>query len=80
MADDKEGLLSEERNMVRLRRMVDVTTALLYQADLSLDSAQKLIASCKRTALEFFPDKEETFELIYGSRFRRILAERFQLQ
>jgi hypothetical protein len=80
MADAKETLQSEERKLVQLRRRVDLTTALLYQADLTLDCAQRLIAACKRTALELFPDKEETFELIYGSRFRRILAERFQLQ
>jgi len=30
--------------------------------------------------LELFPDKGETFDLIYGSRFRRILAERYRLQ
>jgi hypothetical protein len=80
MADDKEGLVSEEIKIRKLRRTVDLTTALLYQADLTLESAQRLIASCKKSALELFPDKEETFELIYGSRFRRILTERFQLQ
>jgi hypothetical protein len=80
MADDKEGLVSEEIKIRKLRRTVDLTTALLSQADLTLESAQRLIASCKKSALELFPDKEETFDLIYGPRFRRILAERFHLQ
>jgi hypothetical protein len=34
----------------------------------------------KQTAMQLFPDKEETFDLIYGSRFRRILTEKYQLQ
>jgi hypothetical protein len=38
-----------------------------------------VVAHAKATALELFPDKSETFDLIYGSRFRRILAERYRL-
>lgn len=80
MLADKEALLAEEISLRRLRRSMDITAALLSQADLTLNEAQKLVAGAKRTALELFPDKEETFDLIYGSRFRRILAERYHLQ
>lgn len=59
---------------------MDITAALLWQADLTLNEAQKLVAEAKRRALELFPDKGETFDLIYGSRFRRILAQRYHLQ
>jgi len=59
---------------------MDITAALLWQADLPLNEAHKLVAGAKRMALELFPDKGETFDLIYGSRFRRILAERYHLQ
>lgn len=79
MGEDEEALLAEERRLVRLRRVMDFTTVLLWQADLTLSQAQKLIADAKELALELFPDKEETFDLIYGSRFRRILAERYRL-
>lgn len=79
MAPDKEALQAEELRLRRLRRMMDFTAALLWQADLTLSDAQTLIAEAKRRAMELFPDKEETFELIYGSRFRRILTERFRL-
>jgi hypothetical protein len=79
MSPDKEALQAEELRLRRLRRMMDLTAALLWQADLTLGDAQKLVAEAKRRAMELFPDKEETFELIYGSRFRRILAERFRL-
>ena len=80
MTPDKEALLAEELKVRRLRRMMDFTAALLRQTDLTLDQAQKLVADARARALELFPDKGETFDLIYGSRFRRILAERYRLQ
>ena len=80
MPADKEALLAEEISLRRLRRSMDITAALLSQADLTLNEAQKLVAGAKRRALELFPEKGETFDLIYGSRFRRILAERYHLQ
>ena len=80
MKPDKESLQAEEARIKKLRRIMDLTATLLWQADLTLSEAQKLVADAKDRALELFPDKGETFDLIYGSRFRRILAERYHLQ
>lgn len=80
MKPDKEALLAEELRLRKLRRIVDLTTALLWQADLTLSEAQRLVAGAKARALDLFPDKGETFDLIYGSRLHRILTERFHLQ
>lgn len=80
MKADKEALQAEEARVKKLRRITDFTATLLWQADLTLSEAQKLVADAKDRALELFPDKGETFDLIYGSRFRRILAERYHLQ
>ncbi len=80
MKPDKESLMAEELRLRKLRRIMDFTAALLWQADLALSEAQKLIADARARALELFPGKEETFDLIYGSRFRRILAEKYHLQ
>jgi hypothetical protein len=80
MAPDKEALAAEERNLRRLRRAMDVTAVLLWRVDLTLEEARDVVGHAKSTALQLFPDKEETFELIYGSRFRRILAEKYRLQ
>jgi len=80
MKPDKEALLAEEKRLRRLRNIMDFTATLLWQADLTLSEAQKLVADARDRALELFPDKGETFDLIYGSRFRRILAERYHLQ
>jgi len=80
MAVDKQALLAEERRLRRLGRAMDVAAALLRQVDLSLEEARDVVQHAKQTALQLFPDKEETFDLIYGPRFRRILTEKFHLQ
>jgi len=80
MKSDKEAVRAEEFRLKRLRYLIDFTVALLWQADLTLAQAQKLVADAREKALELFPDKGETFDLIYGSRFRRIVVERYQLQ
>jgi hypothetical protein len=80
MSTDNEALLAEERKLRRLRRAMDLTAALLWRVNLTLEEAQDVVNHAKQTALKLFPDKEETFDLIYGSRFRRILTEKYQLQ
>jgi hypothetical protein len=80
MKQDKEALLAEELKLKKLRLMMDLTATFLRQAGISLVEAQSLIADAREKALVLFPGKGETFDLIYGSRFRRILTERYQLQ
>jgi len=79
-AANKEALLAEERKLRRLGRAMDLTATLLWRVNLTLEEAQDVVNHAKITALELFPDKEETFDLIYGSRFRRILVEKYHLQ
>jgi hypothetical protein len=80
MNTDKLALLEEERKLLRLRRSMDLAATLLRQVDLTLEEAQDVVQHAKRTALKLFPDKEATFDLIYGPRFRRILVEKYLLQ
>jgi hypothetical protein len=80
MTMDKEALMAEERKLRRLRRAMDIAAVLLWGVDLTLEEAQDVVNHAKQTAMQLFPDKEETFDLIYGSRFRRILAEKYRLQ
>ncbi len=80
MQQNDNSLQLEEAKLQKLRGITNLTVALLYQADLTLADAQTLIAQTRSKALALFPDKADTFELIYGSRFRRILAERYRLQ
>jgi hypothetical protein len=76
----KEALAEENRKLRRLGRAMDLTAALLWRVDLTLEEAQDVVRHAKLTALKLFPGKEETFDLIYGSRFRRILVEKYHLQ
>ncbi len=80
MDQNNNAIRLEDAKLQKLRGITNLTVALLSQADLSLVDAQKLIAQTRSKALALFPDKADTFDLIYGSRFRRILAERFRLQ
>jgi hypothetical protein len=80
MEKDKEALLAEDKRVRRLARAMDVASFLLWRTDLTLSEAQEVVAHAKQVALQLFPDKEETFDLIYGSRFRRILVEKYRLQ
>jgi len=80
MQQNHNSLQLEEAKLQKLRGITNLTVALLYQADLTLADAQTLIAQTRSKALALFPDKADTFDLIYGSRFRRILAEKYRLQ
>jgi len=55
--------------------VVDLTSAVLVQGRLSRGEAEDLVAATRRRALELFPGKEATFELILAPRFARLMAE-----
>ncbi len=74
----EENILLEEKNLRRLRFIVDLAQAvLMQQADLTLKEAFAIMRNTKLAALNLFPDKEQVFELVYAPRFRRIITERF---
>jgi hypothetical protein len=76
-APDPEAVAEEQRRLDRLRRRVDVTCALLRQAELTRREAEALVAGARGEALCLFPDKGPVFELVIAPRFRRILEERW---
>lgn len=67
----------EDRRMRQLRLLVDVTATIIRQRPLSRSEAEQAVEDLRRRALELFPDKAEVFDLIYGSRFRRLIDARF---
>jgi hypothetical protein len=73
-----EALREENRRLRRLRILVDLTLARLYQdPDLSLLDALQMTERCRDAALTLFPGKETAFELIYRPRFERVLYARW---
>lgn len=70
-----EAVAEEQRRVRRLRTMVDLTTAVLMQGRLTPEEARELVAAARRRALELFPDKEDTYDLILAPRFERLMRE-----
>jgi hypothetical protein len=75
----REDIRQEEKNMRRLRFIVDLAEAVLMQSHLTLQESLDLVANTKNAALALFPEKEAVYDLIYTPRFRRILEERFTI-
>jgi hypothetical protein len=73
----QEAIAEEQRRLDRLRRLADVTCALLRQTRMSRREAEALVGQTRREALALFPDKADVFDLVLAPRFRRILDERW---
>jgi hypothetical protein len=71
-----DELREEERKMRKLMRLVDFTTLVIAQGNVSLLEACALIRLTRERVLAMFPEKEEVFDLIYRPRFARIIRER----
>lgn len=67
---------ADERRRLRLLRMVvDLTTNVLVQGRMTRPEAEALVAATRRRALELFPDKASTYDLVLAPRFARLLNE-----
>lgn len=75
----REELLDEERRLRRLRFCVDLTMQVIAQEALTVEEASRLVKAARRLAERLFPGKGQVFDLIYQPRFRRLMAERFDL-
>ena len=71
--------IEHENKMIRrLRFLVDLTFATIAQDnDMTLEQGWEHVLALKGAAVNMFPGKEETFDLVYLPRFSRLLAERF---
>jgi hypothetical protein len=74
-----EEIRDENRRVRRLQVVVDLVTNLLYQTDMPVEEAADLVAQTRQFALHLFPDKELAYDLIYQSRFKRLLAEKYRV-
>ncbi len=75
----EEEILAENRKVRRLQVVVDLVTNLLCQSDMPVEEAAALVAETRLYALQLFPDKAETYDLIYQSRLKRLLAEKYRV-
>ena len=68
-------LTDEARRISRVRAIVDVTASLIMQSGVRRSDAEALVEFAREKVLELFPGREETFEIIYSRRFRRLIDE-----
>ena len=73
-----DDLLEENRRIRRLRFMVDFTLEYIRTQRLSHDEAILAVEGVRRLALDLFPGKEETFDIVYAPRFKRLLNEKYR--
>ena len=66
---------TEEKKVRELQVLSNLVVTLLRRGGLSLYESLLLLKAAKKFALTRFPDKEATYDLILGSRFKRVLRE-----
>lgn len=72
-----QAIAEENKKLRRLQLLIDLTIQILYQTEnLSLLEGLRYIQQAKDFALILFPDKADTFDLIYKPRLVRVLKER----
>jgi len=78
VATDAE-IWEEARKVRRLQLVMDLVTSTLQQDDLPIEDASEMVAAARQFALNLFPDKAHTFDLIYRPRLQRILSEKYKI-
>jgi len=72
-----EALREENQRRRRLQFLMDLTLATIAQSAMQEGEAWDLIRSARTAALRMFPGKDLAFEMIYMSRFKRLMAEKY---
>jgi len=67
----------ETRRVYRLRVACDLATQVITLRQVSRAEAEELVDALEKLAQQFFPGSEETFRIVYGRRFQRIIEETF---
>ncbi len=73
-----DDILLEEKKLRRLRFVVDFALEFIRTQDISQDHAIRIVEGVRKHALNLFPGKEETFDIIYAPRFKRTLNEKYK--
>ena len=65
--------------MLELQRLVDETLEALHVPEIDWESGREMIRNLRRKVLLLFPGQGDLFDLIYQSRFNRVLDEKMNL-
>jgi len=72
-------ILEESRKVRRLQIVVDLVMNVISQSELSVEEAAELVAQTRAFALTLFPDKGPTYDLLYQSKFQRLMGEKYKM-
>jgi len=70
----------ESKRVRRLQFLVNLVMSVISQSNMPVEEAAEMVAATRRAALNMFPDKEFTYDIIYKPRFQRLLAEKYNIQ
>ena len=70
-----EQLVDEALRARKVRHLVDLATSLIMQSQMTRRDAEQLVVAVRERILVLFPGSEETYELLYARRFRRLIDE-----
>jgi len=76
----QEQIDEESRRVRRVRIVVHLALNIIAQGQIPIEEAHELAAATRRVALTLFPDKGETYDLIYRPKFQRVMSEVYRLQ
>ena len=77
--EHRQAVREENRRLRYLRFLVDLALIEISRGTYTKAQAEKVVENIRSQALQLFPGKELAFDLIYRPRFRRVIAETFQL-
>lgn len=75
----RQAIREENRRLRYLKILVDLALMEIRAGSFTKSQAEKIVENVRSQALQLFPGKELAFDLIYRPRFRRAVAESFQL-
>ena len=75
MSERTSLLRDEDRRVRRLRVMVSMASQLIVQRRYNRAEARQLVDWVRGEAVRLFPGKGPTFDLIYGTRFDRLIGD-----
>jgi len=70
-----EEIFNEFIKMQQLKFFVDHAAYTLMTKELTKEDIDILLKNTKRSVLQLFPDKKDTYNLIYKSRFKRLIED-----
>lgn len=70
-----EEIREEDRRVRRAQLIVAAASHLLIQGGFGRAEGEAIVRAARARILELFPGREETYEILYGRRFARLLDE-----